>query len=176
MHYKLLNRNDKAAIYEQFTAEGLHVGYEVFIVKIQQAFKFPNGVENPACEAFPSNESFGHWAWTYMAPEIKDAEKRYEEITQGILKPIVEKVEKEVPVSKKGIKRLRGRPAKNPGAPKVIKAPRAPRGKFTWEGTEYSSKSEVAIMLFGKGDSKKTIASKLQITVQTVHAAITKRK
>ena len=174
MKYTLLKRNDKAAIYKQFTAEGLHVGYEVFAVKVQKEFTFPNGVICPEKEAFPSNESFGNWAWAYMAKEEKMANERYDEITNGVLKPVYEEVEPEI-IDINRPKRGRGRPAKNPGAPK-IPVVRTPRAKFVYEGKEYNSKSDVARILLAAGESKESIAKKLAITVQTVHAVSVKMK
>jgi len=163
--YRLLKRNDLAAMYEHFNESDKIIGYEVFSVKVQPEFTFPNGTVNPAKEAFPSNESFGKWAWCFMT--LKCADERYEEITNGIKKPIHDEPEEIV-----GPKRKIGRPRKNK-KPKVV---RNPRVKFNWDGKEYNSKSDVARILLTNGESKESIARKLKITVQTVHAVAKKMK
>ena len=176
MNYKLLKRNDKAAIYSQYTKEGLHVGYEVFIVKVQPEFKFPNGVINPAKESFPSSEMFGKTAWAYMAKKesLALAENRYDEITNGILRPVKEEIEpEELDIPK--VKRGRGRPKKLRKVNTVVKE-RKSRGKFVYEGKEYNSKSDVVRILLGNGEEKKSVARKLGITVQTVHAVMLKMR
>jgi len=171
--YKLVKRNDKAAMYEQYCND-LLIGYEVFIVKVNPEFKWPNGTVNSAKEAFPHDEAFGTWAWCYMAKERKEADLRYEEITSGQLRPIVEEVEPEI-IDVNRPKRSRGRPAKNPGVPKVAVV-RTPRAKFVWEGKEYNSKSDVARILLAAGENKESISRKLAITIQTVHAVSVKMK
>jgi len=172
--YKLVKRNDKAAMYAQYTNEGLHIGYEVFIVKVNPSFTFPNGTVNPAKEAFPYDEAFGNWAWCYMPKNEAEALERYDEITNGILHPVSENIEPIIEEENKP-KRSRGRPAKNPG---VVKVPvvRTPRAKFVYDGKEYNSKSDVARILLTAGESKESIAKKLVITVQTVHAVSNKIK
>lgn len=51
---------------------------------------------------------------------------------------------------------------------------------FNYEGTDYSSKAECVRVLFDKGEvdmtasSKKALAAKLEMTVQTVHATLVK--
>jgi len=168
--YTLVKRNDKAAMYKQFLPDGLHIGYEVFIIKVQPEFRFPNGVVNPTKEKFPGNNDFGKIAWSFKT--IKCAEERYSEITNGILRPEKPKVVKED--KPKGKKRKRGRPRKYPKNKKltVKKAKR----KFVFEGKEYPSKSFLAKIWLKEGLSKNTIASKLGIKVQTVHAVAVKMK
>ena len=82
--YKKVIRNDKAAIYEQYMDNRL-VGYEVFIIRIQREFTFPNGTVNPEKESFPGDSQWGNSAWSYCT--LKSAQKRYDEITKGILRP-----------------------------------------------------------------------------------------
>lgn len=47
--------------------------YEVFQRRINAAHQIA-GVDIPASEAFPSNESFGKWAWS--CPDLESARKR----------------------------------------------------------------------------------------------------
>lgn len=167
--YTLEKRNDKAAMYKHFQ-DGLHIGYEVFLVKVQPEFKFPNGTVNPEKEAFPGNEMFGKTAWAFTSLELSN--KRYDEITNGVLRPERPKIEK--PIVPKGKKRKRGRPRKYPKTNKTV-VKKAKR-KFVYEGKEYNSKSEVARILLGNGENKHNIAKKLGVTVQTIHAVQTKMK
>ena len=61
--FDLVERSDKAAIYCQ-NYNGEVLAYEVF--KIKQALPHTiSGIEFPAMELFPSDESFGVWAWSY---------------------------------------------------------------------------------------------------------------
>lgn len=164
--YELVKRNDLAAMYKQFL-NGVQIGYEVFVVKIQPSFTFPNGTINPSKEGFPSNENFGKTAWSFNS--IEKSNERYEEITKGIIHPERIKIEKEIPKVKRG----RGRPRKHK---KGINKVRVPKKKFVWEGKEFNSKSEVARILLTNGENKHTVARKLGVTVQTVHAVHVKMK
>jgi len=87
--YTLVERNDKAAIYEQFDPESaMVVGYEVFEVVvtkpscIQQKSGVKAGMwyQYPATEKFPGNEDFGKMAWAYMT--LEGATKKYEELSK----------------------------------------------------------------------------------------------
>lgn len=67
-NYKLIERCDKAAIYEQFavdavTKEVYTVAFEVFYIKISKATEI-NGRAILGGEKFPGNEDFGKTAWT----------------------------------------------------------------------------------------------------------------
>ena len=66
--YTQVKRGKKAVIYRQTNEEGIDVGYEVFMIKIQKAFGF---VVNhyPAREKIPGNEAFGKWAWSLGSKE-----------------------------------------------------------------------------------------------------------
>jgi hypothetical protein len=168
MNYKLLKRNEKAAIYEQFSPDGLMVGYEVFSIHVNKSFVFPNGKINPSKEAYPGDEAFGKWAWSYTKNGLANAEKRFDEITNGINKPVYDEDDETKEVSNEP-KRLRGRPRKNHvGTIKPI-VTKLPKQKIVYEGKEYNSKSDVVRLLLTNGENKKAIASKLRITVQTVH-------
>jgi len=57
--------------------EGNIIGYEVFRLKINKACVF-HGVNLPERQAFPGNEDFGKWAWSYR--EYKDAMKKFNEL------------------------------------------------------------------------------------------------
>jgi hypothetical protein len=103
------------------------------------------------------------------------ASERYDEITNGQLKPIIDEIEPEVFDTNKP-KRKRGRPRKNKKVTSNNIVIRKPREKFIWEGKEYNSKSEVARILLNNNESKESIARKLKITVQTVHAVYMKLK
>lgn len=176
MDYTLVKRNDKAAMYKQFTKEGLHTGYEVFIVKVNPEFKWPNGSIQKASEAFPYNEAGGSTLWTYMAKEQNLADRRYDEITNGQLRSpvIADEVINETPIYT-GHKRGRGRPRKNNSNVEVKKyVAKNPRQKFMFNGTEYNSKSDVVRILLNQVADKKSIAQTLGITVQTVHAIFSK--
>lgn len=90
--YKLNTRNDKAAVYEQIVEKdtngivGQTVGYEVFKVIVGKPYslvqKFGTKAGEiysyPAAEKFPSNESFGDWAWAFTTKALAMA--KFEEI------------------------------------------------------------------------------------------------
>ena len=62
--YNLIQRGEKAMIYEQIEPEEhFIVGYEVFRRKIDKP-KVIFGVELGEREVFPGNEDFGKWAWS----------------------------------------------------------------------------------------------------------------
>lgn len=75
--YKLISRNDKAAIYGQYLPGGeLLIAYEVFQIREQQAStsvingQIINYIEK---ELFPSDEEFGKTAWSFN--NLENAEK-----------------------------------------------------------------------------------------------------
>lgn len=171
-NYKKIAVGQKAAMYQQFMPNGTPIGIEVFVLRVQPEFRFPNGTINPSKIAFPSSESGGSWMWSYST--LASAQKRYDEIENGILKPVYDE-EKEEKVKKPKGTGKRGRPRKSPGIAMKIVTVKKIRVPFVWEGIEYKSKSIVAKLLFDKGENKKTIANKLGITVQSVHSAVTKK-
>lgn len=92
--YKLIERNKKAAIYEQIVEKdingepGTTVGYEVFKIQIGNSYSLVQKHGNkkgqvynyPAAEKFPGNEDFGKWAWCYTTkPAAMD---KFEELSK----------------------------------------------------------------------------------------------
>ncbi|MCD4737450.1 MAG: hypothetical protein K8R53_15510 [Bacteroidales bacterium] len=61
--YSLILRGKRSCIYKQRVGENCHY-YEVFILKIKPE-RIVNGKILIANEAFPHNEAFGEWAWSY---------------------------------------------------------------------------------------------------------------
>lgn len=63
--YKQIKRGDHAFMYAQYSGKHL-VGHEVFRRKVQQEKETVIAGQNVTYankEMFPSNESFGEWAW-----------------------------------------------------------------------------------------------------------------
>lgn len=86
MDYALISRNDKVAMYEQFSPEGISVGFEVILVRIQKAMDVVlNGVtiHYVEKEALPSNEMFGTKAWAFIHRDF--AQEKYDEVTNSIV-------------------------------------------------------------------------------------------
>lgn len=86
--YTLVERNAKAAIYEQFCPEaGRVVGYETFkIVTVKPStIMQKHGVnagkwyQYPETEKFPGNEDFGKIAWAYHT--LERATEKYQELS-----------------------------------------------------------------------------------------------
>lgn len=82
--YVLHSRNDKAAIYKQYSLDDLvnPCMYEVFRVLITKESKLPNGAISPEHETFPSNSVFGKWAWTFK--KLEHAQKKFDEIVARV--------------------------------------------------------------------------------------------
>lgn len=62
---------DKIGYIYQQKFEGKHISYEVFAHKINTMFN---------CVSFPSNESFGLWAWTFK--NLDKAEAKLKEMIE----------------------------------------------------------------------------------------------
>src|SRR5258708_3454674 len=89
--YKVVERNDKAAIYEQFDGEESTYHWEVFKIEINAyreimerlttKYNKPfNPLDYPELkEMFPSNESFGRSAWCYT--NLDKAFAKYKDIS-----------------------------------------------------------------------------------------------
>jgi hypothetical protein len=78
--YTQLQASDKAYLYEQKDKNtGLVVGYEVFKHRENKEHEIAGNVI-AASVAFPSNESFGLWAWTCRT--LAQAEARFELLNQ----------------------------------------------------------------------------------------------
>ena len=77
--YRCILRGLKAFVYSQ-NLDGQIIGYETLRRKVNKAFEVA-GCKIEEGEAFPSNESFGKWAWSYKTYE--DASKKYQEIEHG---------------------------------------------------------------------------------------------
>lgn len=76
--YSRIHTEEKYYIYEQFSefeGEFKSVAFEVWTRKIVKPH--PNDQDQSLKEGFPSDESFGKWAWTY--PTIEEAMKKIEE-------------------------------------------------------------------------------------------------
>jgi len=65
--YTQIKRGEKVCIYRQHYSDDLNY-YEVFLIKVKPATSL-FGKNFPAREAFPNNEAFGDWAWTYRSLE-----------------------------------------------------------------------------------------------------------
>lgn len=76
--YTQLQRCDKCALYEQKDKSGNTIAFEVFLVRVNKARVF-NGKEIEESEAFPYDEAFGKWAWTYK--NLSDAIIKYNSIS-----------------------------------------------------------------------------------------------
>jgi len=76
--YTQLLLGEKAFIYRQDYLDGRVVSYEVFKRKEHKPYEIA-GVYIDGGESFPSNESFGKWAWTY--PTYEQALIKYYEIS-----------------------------------------------------------------------------------------------
>ena len=84
--YTQIKRNERAALYEQATATGTVIGYEVFRIRSHNGYTLA-GQTFPPAEMFPNNEAFGTWAWAYRpASEWGGvpvrAEAKYRELTE----------------------------------------------------------------------------------------------
>ena len=77
--YICLLRGLKAFVYFQ-SLNGEPVAYEVFKKRINKAYEI-SGVHIEEGEAFPGNEAFGKWAWTYNTEA--EAKKKFGEIEHG---------------------------------------------------------------------------------------------
>jgi hypothetical protein len=74
-NYKLIQRTDSKAIYEQCTKTGILAGHEVFLVEVLPAGKVFEREYNER-EKFPSASDFGITAWS-TGINIEQAIKRY---------------------------------------------------------------------------------------------------
>lgn len=87
-NYKLVERNDDFAIYEQWN-HGVVKCYEVFKIKKIDGSKMNNPhfkeiewTKNYQFkEKFPKDEDFGYTAWTYKT--VDDARKKYQSLVIG---------------------------------------------------------------------------------------------
>lgn len=61
--YRLLKRNEKAAVYAQYTPSGQLAGHEVFLIKVGKSKVIGNNII-PERELFPTDKAFGVWAWS----------------------------------------------------------------------------------------------------------------
>jgi hypothetical protein len=154
LNYKMVERNDKAVIYQQFNAENLPIGYEVFRVKIQKETDMVlNGVSVhlEEKEALPSNESFGLWAWGYDTLPMAIA--KFMELSKD--SKVEESVESTEESAEKSVETVE--PKKSTG-----KRGRPPV-KTSYNGVEYPSKRDAIIGLINLGMEKKAIADALKI-------------
>ena len=78
--YKQIYRSGMVAIYEQ-SDKIKKYGYEVFEIKSHNGRTIKGMYIEPS-ELFPSNESFGHHAWT--VPTIERAMQKAEEIQKRL--------------------------------------------------------------------------------------------
>jgi len=81
--YEQRKRTENTAIYEQYFIEddgGLSfLSYEVFHIRKQkESFNVVTGIHFKAKELLPSNEAFGHYAYT--CKDMKRAEIRFQEL------------------------------------------------------------------------------------------------
>lgn len=86
-NYKLVKRNERAAIYSQskhhdLPANGKAAAYEVFVIQKLKEHLSPRGTTVEATEAVPSQSAWGTKAWT--CPTLERAEAVYGEILAGI--------------------------------------------------------------------------------------------
>ena len=72
--YRLHNRTEKKAIYSQHFKKRKIIAYEVFKIKLSNPYPFSDS-DFDKIEYFPSNESFGKFAWTYKT--LDEAYKRF---------------------------------------------------------------------------------------------------
>ena len=80
--YKLIERTAHAAMYRAFLKDEPH-SFEVFKIKIRPE-GIVEGVKTPETEIFPSNESFGKFAWSFGGKNAeKNAKECYEKLKDG---------------------------------------------------------------------------------------------
>lgn len=92
--YKLVERVGDVALYEQRLGRKL-VGHEVFFVKVQKAKSANFGGVQVAFEPkekFPSNESFGKWAWS-VGSDVSVAKSKFRFVLYKSLNAICGKKE-----------------------------------------------------------------------------------
>ena len=77
--YTCVLRGFKAFVYVQHQ-NGLPIAYEVFKRKINKDYEIA-GVKIEGGEAFPGNEAFGKWAWSYKSES--DAIKKFQDLENG---------------------------------------------------------------------------------------------
>lgn len=71
--YVQLRKTESAYLYAQRLKDSeTCVGYEVFQRRENRPYSIA-GIEFPASVAYPSNEAFGNWAWTYRTLENAEA-------------------------------------------------------------------------------------------------------
>lgn len=69
-HYELIYSNEKAFLFKR--CYDSQVEYEVFKATVREKRIFSNGwqsVEGVGVMSYPSNESFGSWAWNYCGED-----------------------------------------------------------------------------------------------------------
>ena len=77
--YIQMNRGKTTVLYKQMTDYGV-VGYEVFKLRVKKE-RTINGITILEHEQFPSDESFGKWAWSFYTYET--ALRRFSELEKG---------------------------------------------------------------------------------------------
>ena len=77
--YKQLKRGEKAFLYQQYLTES-EFAYEVFMKKIALEYIIGNVIIE-GHEQFPTDKSFGIWAWSYR--DYPEALKKFNEL-EGI--------------------------------------------------------------------------------------------
>lgn len=83
--YRLVERTDHAAIYSRWiknNKELKNTSFEVFKIKIKPPSEI-NGYTYPEMEIWPSNESFGKWAWSFGIKQKDKAYELFESIKNG---------------------------------------------------------------------------------------------
>lgn len=75
--YKLLDRTDKVALFEQKLPEGDLAGYEVCEIHTQKACTMPSGRSYPEKELTPSDEQFGYDSSKAFFPADLNKAKEY---------------------------------------------------------------------------------------------------
>lgn len=77
-------RTHTAAIYEQRTADGRHIFYEVWRIRTKPPGVF-KGKQLPLREVIPGNEVWGRDGWTYY--DLNTARLRYDQINGRVKDP-----------------------------------------------------------------------------------------
>jgi len=103
--YKQVKRVGNVALYDTYTLLGdkgkkkqQRTSCEVFVVRIQRETIAPNGVVIPEKEKYPSNEDFGHYAWSFPA-RSKIAEEKFTELLTAQKESADETTETNITVS-----------------------------------------------------------------------------
>src|SRR5258705_7469486 len=76
---KQIKRQGQVAIYELYGAQGMLIGYEVAVIRVEKA-RGIFGKQYPDHETYPSNEEWGAYGWSNQARDLAGAQKRFDSL------------------------------------------------------------------------------------------------